>query len=95
MDTLKNEVCAKMGNQAWGILTDGIGVPDIDNEFKCGCKTTREFMRRFDSMTDTAMAKAVLTRLRHGLKHSQFDWAREKFDMCVNNIDAFIKSNFK
>ena len=52
MDTLKNMVCEKMGNQVWDILTEGIGIPDIDKECKCGCKKMHEFMCRFDSMTD-------------------------------------------
>lgn len=95
MDTLKSEVCSKIGEQAWDRLTDGIGVPDFHNEFKCGCKNMRELMRRFDNMTDTATAKAILTHVRHGLKHSQFDWAREKFARCGSNIDAFIKNNYK
>lgn len=95
MDTLKDEVCAKIGEQAWGILTDDIGVPDINNECKCGCKTMREFMHRFEGMTNTVMAKEILTHVRHGLKHSQFDWAREKFIKCGNNIDVFIKNNYK
>lgn len=95
MDTLKNEVYAKLGEQAWAILTNGIGVPDIDNEYKCGCKTMREFMRRFDSMTDTETAKVILTNVRHGLKHSQFDWAREKFAESGYNIDTFIENKYK
>lgn len=95
MDTLKNEVCTKMGNHVWDSLIDGIGVPDIENEFKCGCKTMREFMLRFDSMADSATAKAILTRVRHGLKHAQFDWAIEMFDKCGRNIDTFIKTKYK
>ncbi|HEX2945187.1 MAG TPA: hypothetical protein VHT96_04455 [Clostridia bacterium] len=95
MDTLKNEICTKMGNQAWDILTDGIGVPDIDSEFKFGCKTMCEFMRRFDGMTDTTTAKLVLSRVRHGLRHSQFSREREKFARCGYNIDAFIETNYK
>jgi hypothetical protein len=94
MYTLKSEVLTKMGSHTWDTLTDGIGVPDINSESKCDCSTMREFMRRFDGMTDTATAKKILTRVRHGLKHSQFDWAREKFDKCGNNIDTFIKNNY-
>lgn len=95
MDTMKNMVCEKMGNQAWNILTEGINVPDINKECECGCKNMHEFMRRFDKMTDKALAKEVLTRVRHGLKHSQFNWAREKFAMCGNNIDTFMKTIYK
>lgn len=95
MDRMKREVCAKAGGQAWDILTAGIGVPDIDQETKCGCQTMREFMRRFDDMFDVATAKVILTRVRHGLERSQFDWAKERFARCGNNIDAFIKYNYE
>jgi hypothetical protein len=90
MDTLKSEVDEKHGGEAWNILTEGIGTPDIHNEAKCGCHTMREFMKRFDTMTDKTLAKDILTHVRHGLKRSQFTWAKEKFAQ-YNNIDDFIK----
>lgn len=88
MDILKSEVCEKLGGEAWNTLTAGIGTPDINNEAKCGCRTMREFMKRFDNMTDKAMAIDILTHVRHGLKRSQFSWAKEKFAK-YNNIDEF------
>lgn len=95
MDTFKDEVCKTLGGQAWDTLTDGIGVPDINTEYKCGCKTMREFIRRFDEITDAEAAKNILTHVRHGLKHSQFDSAKKKFAECGNNIDVFIKRDFE
>ena len=95
MDTMKSEICSEMGSRAWDALTDGISIPDINGESKCKCGTMREFMRRFGGMTDTKTAKTVLTRVRHGLTHEQFDWAREKFAKCGYNIDTFIKSNYQ
>lgn len=91
MDTLKGEICGKLGKEGWDALTTGIGTPDVHNEAKCGCRTMREFMKRFDDMTDKAMAKDILTRVRHGLKRSQFAWAREKF-VRYNNIDRYIQA---
>ncbi|NLO39589.1 MAG: hypothetical protein GX115_08985 [Ruminiclostridium sp.] len=91
INTLKSEVLTNMGNHTWDTLTDGIGIPDINSESKCDFSTMREFMRRFDGMADTATAKKILTRVRHGLKRSQFNWAREKFDKCGSNIDTFIR----
>lgn len=90
MDTIKNEITRKLGEEAWGILTEDIGTPDMHNEEKNGCCTMREFMKRFDDITDDATAKDILTHVRHGLKRSQFDWAKEKFAKCNNNIDNFI-----
>jgi hypothetical protein len=95
MDTLKNEVINQLGPQAWDVLTDSIGAPDIENECKCGCGTMRELMRRFDAMADDKAAKAVLTRVRHGLKHSQFDWAKKKFEECGRNIEEFMKRTYQ
>ncbi len=95
MDTFKVEVVSKLGENAWNTLTDRIGVPDIDKEPACGCQIMKEFMNRFDSLTNDQTAKEILTRVRHGLKHSQFDWAREKFEKCGRNIDAFINANYQ
>ncbi len=89
MDTLKREVCEKLGDDVWNTLTSGIGTPDIHNEAKCECHTMREFMKRLDNIADTATAKNILTHVRHGLKHSQFTWAKEKFEK-YNNIDNYI-----
>lgn len=90
INILRDEVYENLGKEAWDILTEGIGTPDIHNEAKCGYHTMREFMKRFDKITDKASAKAILANVRHGLKHSQFTWAKEKFSK-YNNIDAFIK----
>lgn len=39
----------------------------------------REFMKRFDKITNKATAKAIYSSISHGLKHSQFAGAKEKF----------------
>jgi hypothetical protein len=94
METMKKEVCEKLGEEVWDLLTQDIGVPDIHKEAMSGCQTMIEFMKRFDAVTDTASAKDILTHVRHGMKRSQFDWAREKFAL-YNNIDKFIYEDRK
>jgi hypothetical protein len=91
MDTFKGEVCEKLGVKAWDSFTEGIGTPNIHNEEKCGCSTMREFMKRFEDYVDISMAKDILTHVRHGLKPSQFGFAKEKF-IKYNNIDDFIQA---
>lgn len=91
MDIFKREVGARLGEEGWEHLTEGIGTPDIRNEAQSGCHTMREFMKRFDEMTDERMAKAILTHVRHGLKPSDFSWAKESFAE-YNNIDDFIRA---
>jgi hypothetical protein len=91
MDILKLEVCGRLGQEAWDALTSGIGIPDIRNEAKRGCRTMREFMKRLESMADKAAARDILTHVRHGLKRSQFAWAREKFAR-YNSIDRYIQA---
>ncbi len=91
MDTFKSEVCEKLGKESWNYLTSTIGTPDIHNEVKCGCSTMRQFMKRFDEITDNAVAKDILTHVRHGLKHSEFEFVKEKFAK-YNNIDDFIEA---
>jgi hypothetical protein len=91
MDTLKREVCETLGQSAWDALIDGIGVPDVHHESECECRTMRQLMARVDSAVDVNVAKLVLTRVRHGLKRSQFAWARERFAQ-YNSIDGFIKA---
>jgi hypothetical protein len=90
MDTLKDEIDRKLESGMWDKLTDGIGVPDIENEAKCGCRTMRAFMNRFDAVTDHKTAKSIFTNVRHGLKQEQFATAKEKFAK-YNDIDAFLK----
>lgn len=90
MDTLKDAVQKRLGEESWNALIEGIGTPDIHNEASCGCATMRELMRRFDVMADQAVTKGILTQVRHGLKRSQFAWAKEKFNE-IGSIDGFIK----
>lgn len=91
MDTLKCEVINRLGDITWDNLVDGIGIPDIDNESKSQCNTMYQLMKRFDHLVDKESAKIMLTRVRHGLKHSQFESSKQKFKECGENIDAFMK----
>ena len=95
MDTFRAETIARLGEPFWTDLTDKIGVPDIRTESQCGCRTTRALMRRFDSRVGEADAKAILTRVRHGLKREQFQSARKKFVALGSDIDAFIEQTHR
>ncbi len=94
MDTLKKEVIDKLGVDAWNSLIKDIGIPDIENEHKCECKTMRAFMKRFDEMIDHETAKSILTNVRHGLKVEMFSSAKEKYAK-YDNIDEFIKADLE
>ncbi len=94
MDTLKKEVIDKLSEEAWNSLVKDIGIPDIENEHKCGCKTMRAFMSCFDKTIDHETAKSILTNVRHGLKREMFSSAKEKYAK-YNNIDEFIKADLE
>lgn len=94
MKTFQKEISDKLGEEVWSELTKDIGVPDINNEAKCGCRTMYDFMNRFNSIIDKEKAKIILSNVRHGLKPSQCAWAREKFLEC-NDLDNFNKLNIE
>ena len=96
METFQKEITENLGDKAWETLIKDIGVPVPQDEWRCGCNNMRIFMRRFDEITENdGLAKTVLTRVRHGLKHEQFSGAKEKFKNCGNNIDTFILREYQ
>jgi len=83
-----NEITRQLGAAAWGDLTAGLTVPDADAPPEQLCRFTRRVMQRFDRLASPAAAKGILTQARHGLKHADFAWARERF-LQYNDIDRF------
>lgn len=94
MKTFKDEVCEWAGEDIWNELIKGIGIPDINNEAKCGCTTMRTLMKRFNKLIDEDTGKTILSKVRHGLNHSQFINEKEKFKK-YNNIDEFNKVGYE
>lgn len=52
---------------------------------------TRDFIKRFDNIVDSQTCKSIFCNVKHGLKRSDFLWARESFLHC-NDIDAFCSA---
>lgn len=94
MDIFQKEVCKKAGVEIWDALIKDIGIPDIHNEYKCGCSNMRTLMNRFDEFIDEKTGISILTNVRHGLKYSQFAPERKRFQK-YNDIDEFIKSDYE
>ena len=93
MDTFRLEVTDRMGADAWEALTRDIGVPDIEREGSCGCQTMRELLRRLNKAAGPDLAKEIMSHVRHGLKPSQFAWAKEKFISSGRSVDRFLAEN--
>lgn len=94
MDIFQKEVCEKAGAGIWEALIKDIDIPDVHNEYKCGCSNMRTLMNKFDELIDEKTGKDILTNVRHGLKRSQFASEKEKFQK-YNNIDEFVKADYE
>lgn len=90
IDTFKREICARLGEEFWISLTDGIDLPDIATERECGCSRMYSFMRRLEAMADAPAVKEILYKVRHGLRIAQSEWARAEF-LEIGDIDEFLK----
>jgi hypothetical protein len=88
METLKEEAIKTLGQEKWDEITANIEIPTDDMESEHLNHVTRELLKRFDKMVDSKIGRNVFCNVKHGLKRSDFLWAREKF-LQYNDIDAF------
>lgn len=91
METLKKEAVKTLGQEKWNEITDNIEVPADSMKSEHLNHVTRELLKRFDSLVDSQICKSIFCNVKHGLKHSDFLWAREKF-LQYNDIDAFCSA---
>lgn len=90
INNFRIEICAALGDEFWETLTDGLVLPNIENEGKCQCRNMCAFMCRFEEMADKETVRSILCKVRHGLQPSQSSWAREKF-LQAGDLDVFLK----
>ena len=88
METLREEAIQALGQERWDVITAGIEMPADDMEPEYLSHLTRELLKHFDSMVDPHVSRTIFCRVKHGLKHSDFRWAREQF-LKYNDIDSF------
>ncbi len=88
METLNEEAIKVLGQETWGKITKNIEMPADHMELIRLNYLTRELMIQIDQMVNPQTAKQILCNTRHGLKHSHFSWARERF-LEYNDIDIF------
>lgn len=88
METLKEEARKILGEEKWEEITANIEVPADNMESEHLNYTTRELLKQFDNAVDSQTCKKIFCNVKHGLKHSDFKWAREKF-LQYNDIDLF------
>lgn len=91
METLKEETIKVLGQEKWKEITTSIEVPEDNMESEHLNYTTRELLKRFDNSVDSETCKKIFCNVKHGLKHSDFLWAREKF-LQYNDIDIFCSA---
>lgn len=92
INNFRIEICAALGDEFWGTLTDGLILPNIETEGNCQCRNMCAFMRRFEEMADKETVRSILCKVRHGLRPSQSSWAREKF-LQTGDLDVFLKNH--
>lgn len=88
METVKEETVKALGQDRWDEITADIEVPADGMEERRLSHLMREFMRRYEAAVELPIAKRVLCRGAHGLRLSDFTWARERF-LHYNDIDEF------
>ena len=91
METLKEEAVRALGEKRWREMTGGLKLPADDMEPELRNHLTRGLLERFDALLDSQTSKSILCNVRHGLCHSDFWWAREKF-LEYNDLDAFCQA---
>ena len=88
--TLKQEICEKLGEEAWRLLIDGIDVPDHEIEGTLGCRNMRVIIERLEKIADASTIKGILMRVQHGFPHKPIHGASREFMDCGCNIDAYL-----
>ncbi|MGE5579463.1 MAG: hypothetical protein ACM3WU_05385 [Bacillota bacterium] len=88
METVKEETVRALGREKWAEITANIEVPADGMEERRLSHLMREFIRRYEAAVEPKVAQKVLCRVAHGLRRSDFPWARERF-LHYNDIDDF------
>ncbi len=88
MQTLGEESICALGRETWNRIVGGIEVPADDMPDERRVRAMRAFLRRYDERVAPGVSRRIFCRVKHGLKHRDFTWAREKF-LQYNDIDAF------
>lgn len=88
IETLREEAVKTLGQEKWDEIKANIEMPADNMDAETLYHLIREMLKRFDTMVDPRTCKDIFCNVKHGLKHSDFIWAREKF-LQYNDIDAF------
>lgn len=91
METLKAEAIKTLGQEKWDETTANIEMPADYMESGHLSQLTRELLKRFDHAVNPEICKNIFCSVKHGLKHSDFLWARERF-LQYNDIDTFCST---
>ena len=95
--TLRQEICDKLGIDAWSHLIDGIDVPHHETEKTLGCRNMRVIIERLEKLADNETVKSILMRVRHGFGYTPLIGVSQEFIDCGCNLDAYLsrcKENF-
>jgi len=79
MKTLKEETIKALGQVKWDEIIENIGEPADNMESEYLNNVMRELLKRYDFMINPPISKNIFCNVKHGLKHTDFYWAREKF----------------
>jgi len=88
MKTLEEESIRELGLRKWNEIISGLEVPSDDMEEERASRVMRAFLKSYDEKMPSQVTRAIFRRVKHGLTHGDFTWAREKF-LQYCDIDAF------
>lgn len=88
MERLREETIKTLGQEKWDEITANTEIPADNMKSDHLSHVTRELCKHFDNMVESKICKNIFCNVKHGLKQSDFWWAREKF-LEYNDIDAF------
>ena len=86
--TLEEESIKTLGQEKWNDIISGIEVPFDDMEHEKLNIAMRVFLKRYNERVSFEVSQNIFCQVKHGLKHGDFTWARDKF-LQYNDIDAF------
>lgn len=86
--TLEEETVKALGQEKWNEIILDTEVPFDGMDPEKSSNVMRIFLNRYDELVPAEVTKSIFCRVMHGLKYSDFTWAREKF-LQYNDIDKF------
>jgi len=94
IDRMKEEIDRALGSGTWDKITYN-NCPNGNMDNLQLSAATYSLLEQFDRLADNLTANHVFSNVKHALKHSDFEWARNKFlntTILINLLRQFGKN---